>query len=848
MPRVRPGVVSVILLNYRGASDTVAALAYLAELDWPAARLEVVVVDNASGGDDLERLRAAAGSARVIAAPANLGFAGGCNFGVAAATGEFLAFLNNDARPDPQWLSAAIAVFERDPEVAAVACKVLDWAGETIDYVDSSLTWYGMGYKRETGQPDSPGQDEAHDVLFATGSAMLVRAEVFRAVGGFDERFFMFYEDVDLGWRLNLLGYRVRYVPGSLAYHRHHVSMSRYGEWREHFLHERNALMALYKNYSDETLARVLPAALALAVRRGIARGGDDPGVLDLQRAGPAAGGPVEDEDSLRVAKATLAPVYAISSLVDALPGLAADRAALQAQRVRSDAELLPLFRQALEPAYAQESYLQAHAVLVEAFGIAGAFSSRRRIVIVTGEPLTERMAGPAIRAWEMARVLSTEHDVQLVTLATCTLSHPRFRCSSAGDHQLRRLESWCDVFVFQGLVMAAHHWLRSSTKVIVADVYDPFHLEQLEQAKDSGEAVRRQVVADCTHALNDQLGRGDFFLCASGKQRDFWLGQLTAVGRVNPATYDADETLEALVAVVPFGVPDDPPVRTRPAAKGVRPGIGADDKLVLWGGGVYNWFDPLTLLHAVDRLRHRRPDVRLLFLGMAHPNPAVPRMRMAAAARELADTLGLTEKWVFFNEDWVSYSDRANYLLEADIGVSTHLDHVETAYSFRTRILDYLWAGIPVVATDGDTFGELITARGLGIAVPPGDVAALEEALFRLLDDTDFAAECRRHVAEVAPTLSWSHALEPLVRFCRFPRRAADAPEAAPAASVPARVASAIVVPADRPPGWRGDLVLLRSYLRQGGAGEVVRRANGRIQRRIGERRRPGSGALRAL
>ncbi|TPX00890.1 glycosyltransferase, partial [Schumannella luteola] len=152
-------------------------------------------------------------------------FAGGCNLGVASGSGEFVAFLNNDARPDPQWIRAAVAAFD-DPGVGAVASRVLDWEGERVDFIGAAMTWFGQGYKPFTGEPIPPLADEPHDVLFATGSAMFVRRDDFLAIGGFDERYFMFFEDVDLGWRLNLRGRRVRYVPGSLAYHRHHASMT----------------------------------------------------------------------------------------------------------------------------------------------------------------------------------------------------------------------------------------------------------------------------------------------------------------------------------------------------------------------------------------------------------------------------------------------------------------------------------------------------------------------------------------------------------------------------------------------------------------------------------------------
>ena len=814
---------SVVLVNYRGAEDTITCLRSFADLDWPADRLELIVVDNASGDGGAEQIAAAIPAAVVVESPTNRGFAGGCNLGAARASGEFLAFINNDARPAPGWVAAAVDVLEREADVAAVASKVLDWDGERIDYVDGSLTWYGMGYKRECEQLDTGEHDTAKDVLFATGAAMFVRADVYRAVDGFDERYFMFYEDVDLGWRLNLLGWRVRYVPASLAYHRHHASMKSYGPWREHFLLERNALFSLYKNLGDELLAKALPAALMLAVRRGVSRGDADPELLDLAARPPA--GP--EEESVSVSRETLAATFAIDGLVEHLPGLTEDRQRLQAERRRSDVELLPLFRRALEPAYAHPRYEAAHRSLVEAFGIEQAFSTRRKIVIATGETLSARMAGPAIRAWAMAEALSAEHDVELVTVGTCTITDPRFTCRSVGLGEMRALERWCDIFVFQGLILSTFRWLVDSPKILVADIYNPFHLEQLEQAKDQGPEGRARTVSDCTTALNDQLTRGDYFMCASAKQRDFWLGQLSAVGRLNPHNYDADETMDSLITVVPFGVPDTPPVHTRNALKGVVPGIGVDDKVILWGGGIYNWFDPLTLLHAVDRLRTRRPDVRLFFLGLKHPNPDVPEMRMAVAARNLSDALGLTDKHVFFNEGWVAYDDRQNYLLESDIGVSTHLDHVETAFSFRTRILDYLWARLPIVATGGDTFADLIESRGLGLTVPAGDVEALEEALFRLLDDDAAAAGCREHLAQIVPEHAWSRVLAPLVEFCRAPRRAADL--AAPVGAVNmVELAEAVT----RRPRFRDDVALAREYFRAGGPVEVGRRASRRLAR----------------
>ena len=173
-------------------------------------------------------------------------------------------------------------------------------------------------------------------------------------------------------------------------------------------------------------------------------------------------------------------------------------------------------------------------------------------------------------------------------------------------------------------------------------------------------------------------------------------------------------------------------------------PGIGADDKILLWPGGIWNWFDPLTVIRAVHEISLRRDDVRLYFLGVKHPNPEIPDMAMAGEAVALADELGLRDRVVFFNFGWVPYAERGRYLLEADVAVSAHFDDIETRFAFRTRFLDCLWAGLPIVTTRGDTLGELIVAGGGGSAVDVGDVDGWVEALEILLDDAPHAASAR--------------------------------------------------------------------------------------------------------
>lgn len=828
---------SVVVVNYRGADDTITCLRALRdELDYPADRLQLVCVDNASGDGSAARIRAAVPEATLVESAANLGFAGGCDLGVRRATGEVIGLLNSDARPDRNWALAAVDVLRADPTVACVASRVLDWSGERVDYVDAGLTWFGMGYKPDAGRPVAELGTDRHeaprDVLFATGAAMFVRADVWAEVGGFDERFFMFYEDVDLGWRLNLRGWRVRYQPASLAYHRHHASISGVdGEdtARELYLLERNALAALYKNLSDETLARALPAALALAVRRATARGDVDPTQLEITRR-------TGDEPThVSIPRSTLAGVLAIDRFVELLGELAPARKTEQAARVRTDTDLLPLFRKAIEPAYPLPRYLAAHDTLVEVFGIEEAFGRPRRILVVTGDAITSRMAGPAIRAWHMAEQLSGEHDVRLVSVNP----HGEDVAAPFPVLRVRRKDlpdqvEWADVVVLQGhaLELVPELKRRDSTKLVVCDIYDPMHLELLEQGKDDTDDQRARDLVGVTNVLNAQLRRGDFFLCASDRQRHFWLGHLAALGRLTPTLYDADPTADSLLAVVPFGMPGKPPTRTAAGIRGVLPGIGPDEKVVLWAGGVYSWFDPLTLVSAVGDLAGRRLDLRLVFLGMKHPNPEVPEMDVAARTRSLADRLDLTGRHVFFNDGWVPYADRQNWLLDADCGVTTHFQHVETEFAFRTRVLDYLWASLPIVTTDGDSFADLVRTERLGVVVPPADPVALADALDRVLYDDGFAAGCRERIGQVRERFTWERVLAPLAAYCRDPRPAADR-----LAGGGPLVKSAPLRPGDV---LRRDVRLVREYLDAGGPTEVARRATGRL-RRLAAGRQPG-------
>lgn len=447
------------------------------------------------------------------------------------------------------------------------------------------------------------------------------------------------------------------------------------------------------------------------------------------------------------------------------------------------------------------------------------------RVLILTGDPIGERMAGPAIRVWNTALTLLDDgHEVRVVTTTRADRDDAPFELVAVppgDDAAFRPHERWAEVVLFQGYGLSQFPSLRSSDRYLVADVYDPMHLEMLEQGRELPAATWTLRAGAARDALNEQLRRADFVLCASERQRFFYLGHLAALGRISPTTYGDDPDLRRLLDLMPFGLDPVPPA-PGPAIRGVVDGFDANAKVLVWGGGVYSWFDPLSLIRAVARLAETRDDVRLFFLGTRHPG--VDEMGIVREAFDLARRLGVEGTAVVFNDTWVPYADRGAYLLDADAGVSTHHIHVETTFAFRTRILDYLWAGLPMVVTDGDGFADLVRDEQLGVVVPANDVDALVAAITEVLDPVR-AAVYRANAERVRADFTWPVVLGALRRFVADPWHAADYLDGRDAMGAGSRSARRMSGPAH-------DLRMAWHHLRHAGVRDVARRVRGRLRR----------------
>ncbi|UCC63064.1 MAG: glycosyltransferase family 2 protein [Anaerolineae bacterium] len=246
---------SVIVVNHNGRAHLEACLRSLLQ---DGRDYEIVLVDNASTDGSVAYVARAFPQVRLIRNETNQGFGRGNNAGARWARGEYLAFLNPDTIVEPEWLEALVRALEADPQAGLATAKILLLAdGERINTCGNEVHCTGLTLCRGLGM----GRDAfaaRSEVGAVSGAAFAVRRQVFEALEGFDEPFFMYLEDTDLSWRARLAGYRCLYVPQSVVYHDYRL---RFGPDKTYYL-ERNRYLMLLKSLRWRTLLVLLPALL----------------------------------------------------------------------------------------------------------------------------------------------------------------------------------------------------------------------------------------------------------------------------------------------------------------------------------------------------------------------------------------------------------------------------------------------------------------------------------------------------------------------------------------------------------------------------------------------------------
>ena len=692
--------------------------------------VELVVVDNASVDGSAELVEREWPDAIIECQHSNLGFAAAAARGFDLSSGAAVALLNYDVVLGQGYLRACLAELKSRPGLGSVQGLLLRPGGGVVDSAGHQVSrgrWF-----RNRGENQRVGARvwAPADVFGVTGAAAVYRRamleDVAAVTGGlFDPAFFAYLEDVDLDCRARWRGWESAVVAGATAEHERSGSGGRAApSIQRHIV--KNRLLVLYRNEDSGSLLRDLPWV----------------GGQMLARLGYAA---VTAPSSL----------LGVADFLRLVPGQREARRAIRGTRRVSPTEVRRWFGADADGSFATRTGAPASGP--DAGG-------PRRLLIVCGEPLGERMAGPAIRALELGRAVAA-------TGIEVTVAAPRgagqaplsqgMRQVSLTRAALRAELAAHDCVLVGASLLSRFPQLLKATIPLAVDLYVPVPLEAAELFRDRAAPVRWAILAEAEATLRLELARADAVFCASERQRDLYSGFARGDGRAD---------LDKLVRVVPFGVPEEPPRARTGRLRLAIPGAAPEDPVVLWGGGLHDWFDPELVVHAVADLAEEIPGIRLVFLGADPPN--VNLIRHGAAARAAAAALerGVVGINVFFLQGWVPYAKRGDYFGDADLGVSAHRAGPETTYSWRTRLLDYAWAGLPVAATSGDELSARLEAAGAAELAEPGDRASLRAALRRLLVDPARRARASEGARSVARDLRWTSVAEPLVEWVLHP------------------------------------------------------------------------------
>lgn len=314
----------VVVLTWNAERHVDACLGSLARLDAAGLDASVLLVDNGSTDGTVAAVRARFPAVELLEAGRNLGFAAGNDLGIEAALArgaDWVYLLNPDTDVDPAFLAEAVAVGEADPGTAAVqSLLLLHPERDLVNTAGNEIHFLGFGYCGGYRRPRAAAGQEAREIPFASGAAVLLRAAALRQVGLLDPELFLYQEDQDLGLRLRLAGWRARLAPRSLVWH--HYAFSRNPV--KYFWLERNRYLVLAKNLRLRSLLVLAPALL-----------GAELAMLGLALAGGWLG------QKVRADAALLSPrLWA---------HLRAERARVAALRRVRDAELARWFTPAIE-------------------------------------------------------------------------------------------------------------------------------------------------------------------------------------------------------------------------------------------------------------------------------------------------------------------------------------------------------------------------------------------------------------------------------------------------------------------------------------------------------------------
>ena len=758
-------LVSAVIVGHNSRTWLETCLASLVAQTY--SPLEIIYVDNASTDDALPWLVHAYPDIKTLHLETLQPLARAINLGIAQAAGAYFLLLNPDICLHADSLAHMVEKGSHSSQSIVVPKLRLMWAPGFLNGLGNSASPSRPGTDTALGHLDFGQFDQWEEVASACFATVLIARGAWQRVGPLDEAFEMYFEDIDWSYRARRDGLTISLAHQAIVYH---ALGSRGTHSPSSGLSPRKQRHTTYGQL--RFFAKIIGPSYPCYLTRNLLfeLGGLFRSLLRLNR--PAIAARLHGWlDFVRV----LPQLRRANHLGDRLgDGRLSDRQLFALQRSYPQPLVwhgIPELTWDLVTSHYLPLLLSKKTHPVPEFT-----PPRPRLLIVSHDIVAEKMAGPGVRYLEIARTLAPELDVTLAAPAETSLQVPGVHLESyTFEHpaSLRRLVDQSDILLVSAYIIEKFPFLSSIPQRLVVDLYDPFVLENLYYYQNEPMPVQQNLNRHSVQLTNQLARLGDFFICGNDRQRDYWLGVLTANGRVNPTTFSSDDSLLSLIDVVSMGIPERPPQPGR-LLRGQHPLIPADARIVLWGGGIWDWLDPLTLLRAWPAVLAKHPQARLVFLGTRHPNPLVPLHAMVSRAQQLAAEIGELDRTILFI-DWLSYTDRETLLAEADIGVLLHPLHIETRFSIRTRVLDYLWACLPVLITTGDVTSDWVQEHAIGRVIPPFDPAAAAGALCALLDQPKAAFTAKFDALHAL--YRWRRVVQPLLAYCLHGTPAPDGP-----------------------------------------------------------------------
>jgi GT2 family glycosyltransferase len=740
--------VTIIVLNYNGLHHLQTCFASLAEVDYPTEQLELMLVDNASTDGSVAFVQSHYPQVNIVQNETNLGFAPANNRGAREARGQYVVFLNNDMVVEPEFLRGLIEAIASMPGAVCAGAKILNWDGTQFDFGGAASHFAGYAYQIGLGKPYSDSQfTESGPILYACGGAMLIERHVFLDVGGFDEDYFIYYEDLDLGWRLWILGYDVVFAPRAVARHRHHGTMDGFSNYRKRVLYKRNALSSALKNYADENMGRVM-AAVLLGTVSGVVEQAVQHGTLRLDEFHIQARS--RSEPHIALGRYEMASLVAIHDVVERLPQLLEKRRRIQAARKRTDEAVALRFAWPFR--YWPDVSAHTQYQVATALDVQSIFCSvPRRVLVISSDILPYPglpTVGSGLRAWGLGQGLTCRGHEVVFSMPRAALTGREHLVSGAiadlawEHHTLLSIVRRVDPEVIVVCNWPILDMLPSEglTVPVILDQHGPHLLERhYQKFGDTQDNVRGKLNA---------LRKADFFTCAGNRQLEYFKGWLARAG------WSEAEIRDQAAAI---------PVSLSPELPEHHP---AEEVTLVYGGVFLPWQDPSAVLTAVVEELERRRTGRLFFFGGKHPVYPVDTGIFQTILDKLQQSDRVTAPGM------VAHDALLACYASAHVAVDVMQRNSERELAFTTRTVEYLWCGVPVLYHDYAELSDYIREYEAGWLVNPEDADAVRHTLRHIFDHPEeVAARSRNAQRLVRERLTWDNTITPLDSFVRLPR-----------------------------------------------------------------------------